>query len=268
MSFEIQKTLFFRMNSYTQKINELIKIGQGIVDFQGYISWNKRVEHFLRGSTSNWEALEFKSINRYNNNSSNIVDALMSKGVLVGPPLMWTHYREEQIGYLEGLSHKQELVETNMKKTPKSISSKKVFIVHGHDNAAKQSVARFIEKLDFEAIILHEQPNSGKTIIEKFETYSDVGFAIVLLTPDDEGRKRGDDSFKSRARQNVVFELGYFIGKLSRQRVCALYKPSTELPSDFQGVLYTEMDEGGAWKMTLAKELKQVGFSIDFEKII
>jgi predicted nucleotide-binding protein len=96
--------------------------------------------------------------------------------------------------------------------------SRKIFIVHGHDNEAKVEVARFLERVGFEAIILHEQANRGRTIIEKVEMHSDVGFAVVLLTPDDEGGKRGN-STRPRARQNVVLELGYFIGRLGRDRV-------------------------------------------------
>jgi predicted nucleotide-binding protein len=103
-----------------------------------------------------------------------------------------------------------------------------VFIVHGHDEAAKQAVSRFIEKLGFTATILHEQPNAGRTIIEKIEAYSNVGFAIILLTPDDiGGTSDKPDVLNPRARQNVILELGYFFAKLGRQRVCALYKENS-----------------------------------------
>ncbi len=144
-----------------------------------------------------------------------------------------------------------------------------VFVVHGHDDAAKEAVARFIEKLGLKAIILHEQPNAGRTIIEKFERYSGVAFAVVLLTPDDVGapRDRVSES-KARARQNVIFELGYFIGKLGRKRVCALYKEDVELPSDIYGVLYVPMDSAGTWRMMLAREMKQAGLLIDMNKIV
>ena len=102
-------------------------------------------------------------------------------------------------------------------------STNQVFVIHGHDESARESVARFLEKLELEPIILHEQPNKGRTIIEKFEDYADVRFAVVLLTPDDVGavKDRADD-LRPRARQNVVFEFGFFIGKLGRERVCAL----------------------------------------------
>lgn len=146
---------------------------------------------------------------------------------------------------------------------------KKVFIVHGQDNEAKLSVARFLEKLDLKPVILHEQTNTGKTIIEKFEHHSsDVSYAVVLLTPDDVGNiKTKQDELQPRARQNVIFELGYFFAKLGRERVCALHKEGIELPSDFQGVLYVPMDSNDAWKFNLAKELKQAGLDVDMNKI-
>lgn len=147
-------------------------------------------------------------------------------------------------------------------------TSKKVFIVHGHDEAAKESVARLLEKLDLEPIILHEKPNQGRTIIEKFEDYSDVGFAVVLLTPDDVGAvKEEAGDLKPRARQNVIFELGFFIGKLGRQRVCALYKGDVEILSDFSGVLWTPLDEEGAWRLKLGKEMKAAGLNVDLNKL-
>lgn len=122
-----------------------------------------------------------------------------------------------------------------------------------------------LEKLDQDVIILRDEPNQGRTIIEKFEDYANVGFAVVLLTPDDHGglREKGADGLKPRARQNVIFELGYFIGKLTRKRVCALYIDGVEKPSDYDGVIFTLLDDGGAWRLQLARELKAAGFNID-----
>lgn len=148
------------------------------------------------------------------------------------------------------------------------VSNNKIFIVHGHDHGALQTVARFLEKNDFEAIILHEQANNGRTIIEKIEKNSDVGFAVVLLTPDDIGRAISESENKPRARQNVILELGYFIGKLGRERVCALKTAELEIPSDYVGVVWTEMDKYAAWKFSLAKELKAAGYHVDMNKMI
>lgn len=144
------------------------------------------------------------------------------------------------------------------------ITTKEVFTVHGRDEAAREKVARFLEKLELKPVVLHEQPNKGRTVIEKFEDYSHVGFAVVLLTPDDEGRLRnGKGDFKPRARQNVILELGYFLGKLDRERVCALVKEGVEWPSDYDGVVYIPLDDSGGWELRLIRELKSAGYDID-----
>jgi predicted nucleotide-binding protein len=148
-------------------------------------------------------------------------------------------------------------------KNDKKLKSNSVFIVHGHDNEAKFETARVIEKLGLEAIILHEQASVGDTIIEKIEHNSDVGFAVVLYTPCDKGHSVGETTTKNRARQNVVFEHGYLIGKLGRKRVCALVKGDVETPSDISGVVYIAMDNGSAWKYALIDEMNAVGFQLD-----
>lgn len=146
--------------------------------------------------------------------------------------------------------------------------SNKIFIVHGHDEALKNEVARFVEKFGLEAVILHEQPNNGKTIIEKLlDNASDSGFAIILYTPCDEGYKKGENNdVKDRARQNVILEHGLFIGILGRNNVVALVKGDIETPSDISGILY--IPYFGNWKFDLAKEMKTSGLEIDMNKII
>jgi len=150
---------------------------------------------------------------------------------------------------------------------PKTVArnKRKVFIVHGRDNEAKQEVARFIEKLGLEAIILHEQASSGMTIIEKIEHYSnDADFALVLYTACDHGRGVHESKIppKNRARQNVVFEHGYLMAKLGRENVCSLVKGDIETPNDISGVVYVDLDPSGAWKAEVSKELKACGYAI------
>jgi predicted nucleotide-binding protein len=150
--------------------------------------------------------------------------------------------------------------------------SNQIFIVHGHDNEMKETVARALKNIGLEPIILHEQENLGKTIIEKFESCSEnVSFAIVLLSPDDLGYKKDQppESAMFRARQNVILELGYFMGKLGRKNVVALHRSGTnfELPSDILGILYIPFDPYNGWKLSLAKELKGAGYDIDFGKL-
>lgn len=144
------------------------------------------------------------------------------------------------------------------------ITSRKVFIVHGHDDGMKEGVARFLGSIGFAPIILHEQPNRGLTIIQKFrEEAKDVGFAVVLLSPDDE-----ITGGQHRARQNVILELGFFLGALGPERVAALKKGDVETPSDFDGVIYTAFDGGGGWKVALSKELQAAGYSIDWNAVM
>ena len=173
--------------------------------------------------------------------------------------------------FIEGaIGYKKTLAETESN-TEKGKEGKptRVFIVHGHDESAQNKAARFVEKLGFEAIILHEKASSGRTIIEKIEHYSDVEFAIVLYTPDDVGNVKSEpDNLNVRARQNVVFEHGYLIGRLGRQNVSALVDGKLELPNDISGVVYISLDEGSAWQLQLAKEMKQSGYKIDMNKLI
>jgi predicted nucleotide-binding protein len=145
-------------------------------------------------------------------------------------------------------------------------NKRKVFIVHGHDNEAKQEVARFLEHLRVEPIILHEQASAGMTIIEKIEHYSnDADFALVLYTPCDRGRGALETKVqaRNRARQNVVFEHGYLMAKFGRENVCALVKGDIEIPNDASGVVYVALDAGGAWRLEVVKELRAAGYSVN-----
>ena len=153
--------------------------------------------------------------------------------------------------------------------TPPPTFGNDVFIVHGHDQAAKHTIAGFVRRLGLNPIILDEQANRGQTIIEKFEeNANEAGFAIVLLTPDDVGApKDKQDELKPRARQNVVLELGYFMGKLGRERVCPLFKDDVEKPSDIDGVVYVPMDDSNGWQLKLGIEMQQAGLPVDLNKL-
>lgn len=153
-------------------------------------------------------------------------------------------------------------------------SKRAVFIVHGHDDGLKNTVARFITDCKLDPIILHEQVNQGRTLIEKFEYHSDVGFAIILYTPCDLGAAVAElesvdgtkqlEKLKGRARQNVIFEHGYFIGRLGRENVCAIIRKGVEQPSDLSGIVYIAHDQADAWKVALMNELTASGYEIDF----
>jgi len=150
-----------------------------------------------------------------------------------------------------------------------TVIKNKVFVVHGHDETAKVKVARLIEAQGIQAIILGEQLKGGRTIIENFEHHADVDFAVVLLTPDDVGASaKTPGMLTPRARQNVIFELGYFVAKLGRDRVIALYKEGVDIPSDFQGVLYERFDDQGNWRIAVLQELAVTGYHVDINKIV
>ncbi len=202
------------------------------------------------------------------------------------------HSFDDMMGHLKALAKDGEIInsssvlETNQMKAYNSFGEmvmkddieknqekkiqmrNKVFIVHGHDQNAVLEMARTIEKWGFEAVILHEQPDLGLTIIEKIEKHTDVDYAVVLYTECDYGRSKEEtvSEEKFRARQNVVFEHGYLIGKLGRNNVCAVVKGNVETPGDINGVVYTPMDSNGAWKMALAKNMKEAGIAIDMNK--
>jgi hypothetical protein len=175
-----------------------------------------------------------------------------------------TRTLHEDLSELEGFGTPEPLaLETSY---PPSNASNRIFIVHGHDEGSRALVKSFIEKLGFEAIVLHERPNKGRTIITKFqEEAADIGFAVVLMTPDDHGGKAGTTTTAPRARQNVVFELGFFYGALGAAHVVALVKGEIEKPSDFDGVVYISLDSN--WQLDLGRELKAAGFPIDWNKV-
>lgn len=181
----------------------------------------------------------------------------------------WNNGKLELAGVINSIRseietfHQDGQIENNNKH---KIETKKIFIVHGHNNEMKLSLARTIEKLGLVPVILHEQPNRGRTIIEKFERLShDVGFAVVLLSADDLM-----DNGAYRARQNVILELGYFIAKLGRENVVALYDTSkeVEIPSDISGVLYEAYDNpNGVWRFELVQELNAAGYEVDAKSL-
>lgn len=150
---------------------------------------------------------------------------------------------------------------------PRFQDNTKVFVVHGHNENVRDKVAGLISTLDLEPIILHEKANQGQTLVEKFLRHANVGFAVIVMTADDTGKADTEEAPHPRARQNVVFEWGYFVGKLGRERVCALYEQGIELPSDLHGIVYIPLDTTGHWRLSLLKELKAAGYRVDANKL-
>lgn len=164
------------------------------------------------------------------------------------------------------LEDMEEESDNTVSTSSKELQTDKVFIVHGHDEVLKTKLSRLVEQQGIKPIILHEQDNLGKTIIEKIEHYGNsVGAAIVIFTPDDTGKSNNESEYKNRARQNVVFEAGYFLGYLGRDRIIPIVSDnSIELPGDLQGVVYT----GDMWQFKVISELKAMGFNVDMNKIV
>ena len=224
--------------------------------------------------------------NTFGEKSSHVVD-LQQIQFSLGMSSIYTLGSEFQEAYVKGLESSEAILESMIEEieeywdgderrtgvpdvtTKRPNDSRKVFVVHGHDETAREEIARFLEKLGLRPVILHEQPNKGRTIIEKFESYTDVGFAAVLLTPDDTGASAGNrDDPAPRARQNVILELGFFLGKLGRERVCALVKGEVETPSDYDGVVYTKLDDEDGWRWKLIRELRAAGYDIDANRAL
>lgn len=213
---------------------------------------------------------------------SNIVGSFYGAGNNDWPkndsPQAWDDLHAETLKYqLELLRSSIEVLQLELGESsgstagsPHEVKSRSVFIVHGHDDGTKQTVARFLEHLDLSPIILHEQADEGRTVIEKFADHSDVAYAVVLLTADDRGGTKDTpyNEQRYRARQNVILELGYFLAKLGRKGVRALCQEGIEVPSDYGGVLFTPLDKDGAWRLSLAKEMKAAGIEIDLNKAV
>ena len=139
----------------------------------------------------------------------------------------------------------------------------RIFVVHGRNTEIRDDVELFIRRIGLEPIILAKQVNKGMSIIEKIEHYSDVSCAIVLYTPCDEGRMKGDCDLKDRARQNVIFEHGYLMAKLGRNNVITLVESGMEFPGDLSGIVYISMQDKD-WELQVMKELNGVGLKIDW----
>jgi predicted nucleotide-binding protein len=145
-------------------------------------------------------------------------------------------------------------------------SSERIFVVHGHEEGPREAVGRFLERIGLKPVILHEMANKGRSLLTKFsEEASDVGFAIVLMTPDDTGGANSGTQ-SARARQNVIFEMGFFIGKLGASRVASLVAKEVERPSDYDGIVYIPLETD--WRLPLCKELIAAGYGIDLNKAL
>jgi predicted nucleotide-binding protein len=265
------------------KIVDRIKKGKKLLDItiqnpqqlhdagKEYSKWNDFNKELLKRLFTSEEI--FLEYDRYRGG----MGILMREKTLGEKRNDFTENIEDKCHRFDSIIERLELIPESISNTASSatqnINSKEtnnsqIFIVHGHDDSAKLEVARFIEKIGFEPIILSEQASESKTIIEKIEKYSDVGFGVVIYSPCDVGGKNKDfPELVGRARQNVVFEHGFLIGKLGRSKVCPLVTGNVETPNDISGIAYTSMDSSN-WKIALAKELRTANYSVDMNDVI
>lgn len=268
------------MNNY-QKLKELsdrvdFLIENGVTDdspdFEG---WHFEVERFLKKvyGDSSEELGRFTNIRFFPTSweleSEETCRAFCKQGLQTAKAYFAVYLKEMLEEHIAKTGMWSDLtmpipINTEVGVKTMNVQDNKIFIVHGHNEALKQEVARMVEKQGLEAIILSEQANRGKTIIEKFEEHSDVGAAICLFTGDDHGKAKDATSENLRARQNVVFEAGYFMGKLGRENVVLIANPDIEIPSDLKGVVYTNEK---SWQIDVLKELKAIGYAIDLNKL-
>ena len=293
-------TAFFHRHTRPNSFVEMLGLLQAVAGDLEFLGIDKSINHAKREKSKTIEELMQEDVQRCKDILERAVEEnkvrlfyteITAKydGVITGFGKGLYSYYPEQNFYdpdisLEALRHNILVLSQKMntflttsssnntisKEETQVMRSNKVFIVHGHDDAAKIEMARTIEKAGLEAIILHEQADAGMTIIEKIEKYTDVAFAVVLYTECDKGRAKEQDvnEEKYRARQNVVFEHGYLIGKLGRMQVSAFVKGDVETPGDISGVVYTKMDSAGAWKQTLARNMMATGLNVDVAKMV
>lgn len=260
--------LFYHTCTNIHPPARIFAAGRGISCKAAYQSWSTTTQEFL--------------IRCFGSSSGNVstFGNFGSLWIVPDEPREWwdNHWQEALRGRLahlgsciEQLEAIVELHQEPPRAQDRPVTSSAVFLVHGHDKGARETVARFMERLGLDVIILDEQPNQGRTIIEKFEDHAgEVGFAVVVMTGDDRGgvRDASSETYQLRARQNVIFELGYFVARLRRGRVCALHEPRVEIPSDYQGVVYVPLDSSGTWKMLLGREMRAVGLPVDLNVVV
>ena len=247
---ELKETVFLQTkvnNKFPHKQKPYTYNYHDIKDRQGYNTWKNQCTLFLEKSASQSMQKKFSDISNAPLNPQSF-NGMISVLMAVKEDALITMNKDSNL-----LCPDQ---------------NGKVFIIHGHDEEMKHELEDFLSSLKLEPIILNNQSNKGKTIIEKFEAESDVGYAIALFSSCDLGKAKKETEFKARARQNVIFELGFFVGKLGRGKTCIITQPDIEKPSDIDGVVYIPFDNNGGWKFDVAKELKEAGFSFDFNNII
>lgn len=256
-----------KLEKFIAQIDDLMNLSRYDDEFD---LWKKHVGALLRHAfgervkqVSDFEGISYLNFflaansRNYNERSDYL------SGLGVAKRLLRSIYDEVSEYFPDDKVGKNEVKDEGM------LYDRKAFIVHGHDTELLLRVKTFLGKIDFEPIVLRDEPNKGRTIIEKFEQNAKVGFAVVLLTADDVGYDKGcPENKKPRARQNVVIELGYFIGRYGRERVIVLCDPTVERPGDIDGLIYIDCTNEPKWKTEIVKELRAANYKLDAQKVM
>lgn len=282
-SIELKKELLImNFNIFEEKINNRISLKPKISNDANIPNIVVLQEEYEDWDTFNAELLKnvfnLKGTEYYNAYLTTNINLCMNKPIDKKDLALTTDYINRKIlNKIKALNHivqkiklfKDNVSEVEVEQTKNGVTKNdsQIFIVHGHNEEIKEKVARTIEKLELEPIILREKTGNGNTIIEKFEKFSNVDYAIIILTEDDKGGTKIDDTLNVRARQNVIFEMGYFIGKKGRESLFLLGHKNVELPSDIAGFEIIEIDSNNAWRYKLASALKDFGYEIDLNKL-
>lgn len=265
------------MEKAKQQLGKLIEIGKGFT-----------YENFSQKSSYGYPSALVPEWIAWETRCRGIIETLFGKGsaqynamqtAINTDVIGWDRDRfETKINYIFGtLNNAIEILEDDVFNELKGESAKapgllsnKVFVVHGHDELSKTNLEIFLKEIGLDPIVLHRQADEGQTVIEKFEKYSDVGYAFILLTPDECAYlasqavlSESERDIEFRARPNVIFEFGYFVGKLGRKKVCCLHKGSVSLPSDVSGMIYKAYNssiEEAAY--SIIKDLKAAGYKL------
>lgn len=249
-----------------EKIKQLINEAEELVRMHAihskpeFSAWHSKTERFLTNKYGQ-ESVELKNFGKRPFRPMSLIAGVPHDSSIECIRDLKTTILELKDYLAEESENSGQVAEVS---TNKVIANNRIFIVHGHDGELKEALARLIESQDLQAIILNEKANQGRTLIEKLENNSDVGAAIALFTNDDFGRVKDSNEDMPRARQNVVFEAGYFMGKFGRDHIVILAEKGVELPSDLQGIVYTDKSD---WKLDVCRDLKAMGYNVDFNKL-